>query len=793
ERAFAPWPDAEKLLRDEQIPLYGLESYTPLGEFDLLGITLQSELTYTNVLNVLDLAGVPLRAKDRAGSDPLVCGGGPCVVNPEVMAPFFDFILLGDGEAAMREITGLLLQLKQKRYSRPQRLEALKALEGVYVPDPEPPAQGERIAVRRVNELDLEPATDGLPVPLTRLVQHHFPVEIMRGCTSGCRFCQAGMFYRPVRVRSVGRIIDAVRKGVRSGGWDSVTLLSLSAADYPAIMELAERILPELHGSGVSLSFPSLRVDSSTLELLERIGGGRKSGLTFAVEAGSERLRRVIGKKVDEDELIRIVTRAFKKGWTLVKLYFMLGLPTETEEDIDLIAGLINKVANVGRSVPGRHNVNVSLSSFVPKPGTPFQWEPQATPELLIRKINRIRSLVRARSVTLKVHDPHACALEGVLARGGRSVAGAVQAAWELGARFDGWSEHFNRSLWYQVLERQGMELESFLEGPAEGSRLPWHFVGLPVRESFLADQRAAGLSGEGKNVSDCKDGPCLRCGVLDNKAEACRKLRTIAPTPPPGSPGSREEKPLSRGLLPVAAQGTDRRLWRVRYSKKGLLRFVGHLDMISNIEFMLRRSGVEVLYSGGFSPRMRLHFSQPLPLGIESEAEYFDLETLPSVSERWLREALDQASSGIAGFGIKALAGIPQGVLPQLATDIVSCLYTAETPPGLAPEGMKWEDFLSMRREICLETGAFLDVTSKKGRKRKISLRQAVESISPAREGQGGLSFALDMQGENTCRPDKFLGRLLELSERETAACRIVKKEAWVMRGALRTAPEDL
>ena len=784
ERAFAPWPDAEKLLRGHRIPLYSLETYTPLSEFDLVGITLQSELTYTNVLTVLDLAGIPLRANDRREGDPLICGGGPCAVNPEVMAPFFDFFVLGDGETALGEIISRLLSLSKEGCSRARLLDSLKTIEGVYVPGPEPPELGEKVTVLRVADFNNQVAPAGLPVPLTELAQHHFAVEIMRGCTCGCRFCQAGMYYRPVRVREVGKIVEVVLKGVLEGGWDSVTLLSLSSADYPAIEELVEHLLPELESRGVRLSFPSLRVDSSTLRLLERVEGAKKSGLTFAVEAGSDRLRAVIGKKVEEEDLIRLATEAFKAGWTLLKLYFMLGLPTETGEDVDQIARLIQRVADVGRTVPGRHNVNVSLSPFVPKPGTPFQWEAQEGPELIREKISRIRRQVRARSVVVKAHDPEASALEGVLARGDRRLAAVVQSAWEFGARFDGWTECLSPHLWKKAFNMQNLEPESFLAARQQNSPLPWHFVRTPVEESFLKSQSAGALKGE--NVVDCKDGPCSECGA--ERPQVCRKLRSVAQ---PGASSKPAQERLSRPGLPLVTQVTDRRLWRVRYAKQGILRFCGHLDMIRNIEFGLRRAGAPVIYSGGYSPRMRLHFSPPLPLGLESRAEYFDFESLP-VSEHQLRQALDKAFQGFEGFAILDLQALAHGVLPQLANDIVCCRWSAEVPFGLVPEGEEWSDFLNRCRERRLGEGALLTRTDKKGRERKISLARALESVTVENFAQAALSFVLDLQGENAVRADFFIQYLLDFDNSGLSPCRIEKNEAYVRRGSRLGTPLD-
>jgi len=784
ERAFTPWPDAEKLMREHGIPLYGLESYTPLREFDLIGITLQSELTYTNVLTVLDLAGIPLLAAERHEGDPLVSGGGPCAVNPEVMAPFFDFFVLGDGEDALGEITARLLEDFDAGFTREACLESLRNIDGVYIPGPGNQAEPTGVKVLWTRDLNSRPAPDGLPVPLTQLAQHHHAVEIMRGCTCGCRFCQAGMHYRPVRVRTVEKVIQAVRKGVDSGGWDTVTLLSLSSADYPAVEELVELLLPELGSRGVVLSFPSLRVDSSTLRLVERIERAGKSGLTFAVEAGTDRLRRVIGKKVEEEELISLAGQAFRAGWPLIKIYFMVGLPTETVEDVDEIARLVRRVADLGRRIPGRHNINVAVSPFVPKPGTPFQWEAQATPQEIREKVARLRRQVQERSVSLKVHDPEASAIEGILARGDRSLSAVLKDAWEHGARFDGWSECFDPELWREAFARKKLDPESFLAQRSKDSPLPWHFVHTPVSEHFLKDQAEKALRAE--NAEDCKDGACLNCGA--EKQDVCKKLRAAH------LPGKKERKSIAAAKispLPLVTQVTDRRLWRVRYARRDLLRFCGHLDMIRSIEFSLRRGAVPVIYSGGFTTRMRLHFSPPLPLGLESSAEYFDLETLPC-SDQELKRGLEEAFRGFPYFTVLALKALPQGLFPQLAGDIVACLYQAELSTEAAQSLGNWGEFLNKRREIILREGAVLNYTDKKGRERKVSLARALESVKEEIDFPSALTFVLDLQGNDALRPDIFLGYLLGLEKKELALCRIEKKEAFVCRGDRLVSPLD-
>ncbi len=790
DRAFVPWPDAASRMRERGIPLYGLASRSPLAEFDIVGITLQSELTYSNVLTVLDLAGIPLRASERGDGDPLVCAGGPNAVNPAVMAPFFDFFVLGDGEAALQEVLQLLTAMTGQGSTRGQCLDRLAGIEGVYVPAFHDRGSQGRIGVRRVDKLADYPEPDGLPVSMIELAQDHHAVEIMRGCTTGCRFCQAGMYYRPVRNRSVRRIARAARQGVRNGGWDSVTLLSLSSADYPAIEELVDILTPEFEAAGVSLSFPSLRVDKRTLGLLERISGGRKSGLTFAVEAGSERLRQAIGKKVDESDLLEMVETAFRAGWTLIKLYFMVGLPTETDEDLDEASRLIDKVAGIAKRVGGRRNVNVAVSPFVPKPGTPFQWEAQVPPAELERRIWRIKDGIRTRRVKIRYHDPCMSTLEGLLARGDSGMAAVVERAWRAGARFDGWGEHFVWEKWLTALEECGLELEAQLVEREMDQPLPWSFIDLPVDEKFLRAQRASSV--EGRNVADCAGGVCLGCGV--GTQENCTLLRSLPDETEQREPDTIYDLPLAEGPLPTVENSAEIDIWRMRYARRGLQRFVGHLDNSRNMEFMLRRSRLPVVHSAGFNSRMRLHFSPALPLGVESEAEYLDFQLLPR-DEDVVRRELRVASAGMSGFEILELEKLTAGTTRKLMVPAIdACTWSVALPPGWHADGVDGLSLVETRRQQLIEQGGCLERTDKKGRPKKVDLRSSLERMTVGRENDGiMLRFDLSLQGPGSERPDRFTGWLLALERETLARVRIVKSAAVLPRPVLSVAHQEI
>ena len=770
DRVFLPWPDMQKLMREEAVPLYGLESLLPVKEFDLFGITLQSELTYTNILSMLDLAGVPLHGKDRGEDDPLVCAGGPCAINPVVTAPFFDFFVFGDGEDSFTEVVSSLIDMKADGVSRQEKLARINALRNVWVPAFG--TEGVTVSVGRCLDLDRVATPDPLPVPLIEVAQHHYPVEIMRGCTCGCRFCQAGMYYRPVRVRSVEKIIDLSRRAVREGGWRSVSLLSLSSADYPAIERLVEVLGPELHGAGVQMSLPSLRVDERTLGILEKVSGGRKGGLTFAVEAGSQRLRNVVGKKVDEEQLYEMVEKAFREGWTMVKLYFMIGLPTETYRDLDDIARLIDAVAAIGKRIRGKHNINVSISPFVPKPGTPFQREAQLDPEELWQRVSHVRKNIRFKSVKISWHDPRGSIIEGALARGDGRVSAVLEEAWREGAQFDGWQEYFDFAIWEKAFAAKGLSWQELIAERPDGSKLPWDFIELPANNNFLDSQRGKAVAGE--NVEDCRDGACLACGA--DKASNCAAYRKL--------PGENEfsEEPLSVGELPIVLENTEPRKWRMKYAKRGRLRFIGHLDLMRMIEFILRRSGLPVMHSAGFNPRMRLSFSPPLSLGIESIAEFIDFETTDNISLNEIENALRKSAAGLAGFEIIEIAPAAPGKKHRLAHEVTHADYLAHIPVELAAKHGVDKASLDEVIKQLKNSGSQIEWTDRKGRVQTRNLAPTLENIKVESGGKNSLavSYSMALEGDESCRWQVLFARLLGVPADSVYGIGLTKKDAY-------------
>lgn len=527
ERVFAPWPDMEEELRKAGVPLFSLESKKALREFDIVAFTLQYELTATNILNMLDLGGIPLWASERKDGDPLVMAGGPCAFNPEPLAPFFDAFVLGEGEEVMEEV----LAACRETGDRAGRLARLAGIRGVYLPNlydvsyredgrvasvvPRPGASP-KVTKRVVADLDRQAPPVRPVIPSTAVIHDRVTLEVFRGCTHGCRFCQAGIIYRPVRERSLPLLLKAAGEVLEDTGLDEISLVSLSTTDYSDIGPLMRGIADRWGPTGVNVSLPSLRVDAFAVDLAREARRGRGGSLTFAPEAGTQRLRDVINKGVTEADLTTAVTAAFTAGWQAVKLYFMIGLPTETSEDVAGIVDLVQKVVAAGRSAgvpPARLKVTASVSSFVPKAHTPFQWEGQDERTELLAKQAYLREHLRLKHVAFNWHDPEAGFLEAVLARGDRRLAPVIERAWAKGCRFDGWSEWFRPLWWEEAFRETGLSADWYAYQRYDyGDTLPWDHLDCGVDRSFLIEEHRRALAGEA--TADCRNGECAGCGL---------------------------------------------------------------------------------------------------------------------------------------------------------------------------------------------------------------------------------------------------------------------------------------
>jgi len=526
ERVYTPWLDMEQAMRAADIHLYTLETRHPLAEFDIIGFTLPYELNYTNVLNMLDLAQIPLLASERDGTHPLIIGGGSGTYNPEPLSDFFDLFVIGEGEEVILDVLHLYREFGGDKH---ELLSGAAEIEGIYVPSlyevhynrngtvrevrPTHPKAGPIVTKRIVDTLP--PTPTKVVVPYVEAIHDRAMIEIQRGCTQGCRFCQAGMIYRPLRERPLDEIVTTADELLSVTGYEELALLSLSSCNYGRIEELVETLLARHSPEHTSISLPSLRMDSFSVKLAEMFQGRRKTGLTFAPEAGSERLRRVINKLISHEDILSTAQAAYSRGWQRIKLYFMIGLPTETMEDVEAIAALVKTVRDIGRRQRGKKaQVNVSVATFIPKPHTPFQWLPLEERSRLEEKQALLRRLIRGRGLKLSWNDPDTSLLEAALSRGDRRLGRVIQDAWRRGARFDAWTEVFEPQRWWAAFSAQGLDPSFYAhrERPLEET-LPWDHISSGVSREFLISEYERSLREE--TTIDCREGPCRACGIL--------------------------------------------------------------------------------------------------------------------------------------------------------------------------------------------------------------------------------------------------------------------------------------
>jgi radical SAM family uncharacterized protein/radical SAM-linked protein len=701
ERVYAPWPDREEELRATSRRLETLESNIPLDRTDILGFTLQYELSYTNILNMMDLGGIPLLAEDRReGSYPLIIAGGPCALNPEPLAPFFDAFLLGDGEEAIVEIAATVRKSKRDGMSRKELLAELAEIEGIYVPsqfEVTYAGTGEIFAVTRIAgrpgpvrrrilaDIENAPYPTEPVVPFLKTVHDRVSIEVARGCTRGCRFCQAGYIYRPVRERSPEKILALVQETLRNTGYDEISLLSLSTGDYGCILPLLQLLMERYARERVAVSLPSLRVGTLTNELVEEVRRVRKTGFTLAPEAGTERLRRAINKGITEEDLLASAFDVYRAGWRVIKLYFMIGLPGETAEDVAGIAELARKVKTEGKRSGRGGEVNVAVSTFVPKPHTPFQWEPQIGFDEIVAKQRFLKDELKKRKLNFKWHEPRLSLLEGVFARGDRRLAKVLVEAHRLGCRFDGWGEHFDQRKWDEAFETAGVDPAFYRRGRSSSEILPWDHLDSGIPKSYFERERERAR--ELAATPDCRGGACSGCGVCSG--ETRMRIATKAGLPSPAE------------TLPPESDGREK--VRLRFRKRGRMATLGHLELVTLFTRSVRRAGIPIRYSQGFHPHPKFSFAGALSLGVESDAEYVDLEIAPGFGAERVMETLN----GVLPEGLEVVeaAALPPSA-PSLSVVIEASRYRVTLPkaredlPAQAARFMSSASFPILRRK---------------------------------------------------------------------------------------------
>ncbi len=666
ERVFSPWPDMENELRKNRIPITTLESDTPLNAFDAIGISLQHELCYTNILTMLNLAGIPFFSAERDDTYPLIIGGGPACFNPEPVADIFDAILIGDGEEAVKVLCRVIRDAKNAKRGKRFILDELSRIKGFYVPsffkphydneqrftEIEPLIKGyEKVEKAIMPDLNSAFFPVDQVVPCAQLIHDRLAFEISRGCTRGCRFCQAGIIYRPVRERAPVNILDLADRALGSTGYNEVSLLSLSAGDYSLIAPLLKELMDRQAEKRVAVSLPSLRIDSIDPAMLDEIKRVRKTGFTLAPEAGTDSLRRVINKTLTNDEIIGTAKDVYNAGWKLIKLYFMIGLPGETEEDLYGIIDLAKKVAACARGKGRKEVLNISVAAFVPKSHTPFMWEPQIGYEESVRRINVIRDAFNGPLVRVKWNQPEISWLEGIFSRGDRRLLNPLIKAWEKGARFDAWSEYFNMGLWKECFMECQVDPEYYLHRRRSmDETLPWGHISSGVSSEYLKEEYRNSLNEI--MTPDCRKG-CLKCGVCD--------FDEIMPHI--NSHWSAPEKRI-KGSLSQDDAGQKSRI-RITFTKMGTASLISHLELVKLLTRAFRRTGLDMVFSEGYHPMPRFSFACALPVGTESLCETADIELYGHINPELVKEELNLClPHGIRISDVRDITGISRGMV---------------------------------------------------------------------------------------------------------------------------------
>ncbi len=782
DRCYCPDIDLEKILRQKKSVLTSLESAHPLTDFDVLGITLPYELCYTNILTVLDLAQIPLYSRDRDSSFPLLLGGGACSLNPEPVADFFDAILLGDGEEAIIDIAELLAAHKKDQLARKDLLDLLAEIDGVYIPthfEPEYSPDGKLLTMHRTGGKKDHISRRILPdlnqidhlkqplVPNAKIVHDRMGIEVARGCTRGCRFCQAGITYRPVRERKPEKIMELAKEGLAASGFEELALLSLSTGDYSCLEQTLPQLMDSFADRFVSVAMPSMRVGTLTPKIMEQIKRVRKTGFTLAPEAGSERLRRVINKGITEDDLIATCEEAFALGWRVIKFYFMIGLPTETDQDIDAIIQLVRKAMAVhsgGRPGKGKKQITVSVGTFVPKPHTPFQWERQLTMEESTQHIRRLQHGLPSKGCNFRYHSPQISYLEGVFSRGDRRLAKLMDLAWQAGARLDGWDEHFDLTRWQKAAELCNLNLDDFLRARDMDEPLPWQHLQTGVDLQFLKDQLAKAQ--EEIYTPDCRYHACQKCGLCDFKTLmpiVYNRTDKTADTAPLSSDAAESADRAKRQVAGLADSGHFKYI--VHYSRIGEICFLGHLEILQIIFRTLRRASIVTNFSQGFNPSPKISFGPALPVGTESLAEFFIMDLPAPLGDL---QAIMERINGkiIPGLQVTGME-LHSGKVPQK----IGITYSLTLPTKMTEtERRKAQEFVA--------GDSFIIGKTRKGKTTQIDIRPLITKFSLEIAGDTEIvqMEMVSASAEPGIKPLEALTQILGLDHERSLQTRIVK-----------------
>jgi radical SAM family uncharacterized protein/radical SAM-linked protein len=759
ERVFSPWTDLEDEIRARKLDLVTLESDRPLSNFDIIGFSLQHELSFSNVLTILDLSGVPFLAAERDDSFPLIIAGGPACFNPEPVADIFDAMLIGDGEEAAPEICRTVRSAKADKMKKADLLHNLSRIRGVYIPsffkphyDPEfhfkhiePLREDYReVSKALVPDIGQYPFPDDQVVPFASLIHDRLSIEITRGCTRGCRFCQAGMIYRPVRERSPESVIESLDRGLHNTGYEELSLLSLSSGDYSCIAPLIKELMDRHSEDKIAVSLPSLRIDSMDPSWLEQIKRVRKTGFTLAPEAGNDRLRKIINKTLTDEDIMTMARDLYGAGWDLIKLYFMVGLPLERDEDVMDIVRLAEQIAALAGKRGRKEVLNVSVSTFVPKAHTPFMWAPQISFEESVRRIRIIRDGLRGSRIHVKWNQPELSWLEGIFSRGDRRLTGALIQAWRLGARFDAWAEHFKIEVWKDAFQRSGIDPEFYLHRSRSfDEALPWDHVRSGVsKDYFLREWKRAVAE---TTTADCRI-KCLECGVCDHKFIdrviqkdfiAPQKVKTV---------GERSDADIKK--------------YRLTFSKTGQAAYLSHLELMGLFIRAMRRAGLNMVFSKGFHPMPKISFSSALPVGTGSMHETVFLELYGVIPLSNLKGDMNNQ--------------LPDGVRVQLAEDVSNGLkkerlvesHYSITMPGIAIENMLLDRFI--------DSASFPVIKKTKGGDQEIDARRLVKSIVLIPPDT--LELVLNHTNGPEIKPAYLIKNILGLAEEQIPFIKVLK-----------------